>query len=220
MQCYCESFSYGRCVNYGVAYPDDCEAMHCCYEQTEDDARLDCFTTRFRVNGWGAGGTGWDFYNHRDAIQESCVASKSSDQCKCDIQGLSNCVYGIDFFREPNCDLFQCCQSQMDDDDDGRKYCLVQDEAQLRYEECVNDGNTTESCLCDKSNTLCSSGHSNDFQCELSSCCQAQADDTGRKECIGNFTTSQPSSAPSETTPAIPEIKDSPSTVSVHLATR
>ena len=217
VQCYCESFSYGRCVNNGVANPDICEANICCFEQTEDDARLDCFTTRFRH-----GMTGLDFHSARNELQESCVASgKSSDQCKCDIQGLSNCVYGIHIFnREPRCDLFQCCQSQMDDDDDGRKYCLVQDEAQMRYEECVNDGNTTESCLCDKSNTLCSSGHSNDFQCELSSCCQAQADDTGRKECIGNFTTSQPSSAPSETTPAIPEIKDSPSTVSVHLATR
>ena len=46
------------------------------------------------------------------------------------------------------------------------------------------------------------SGHSNDRHNELSSCCRAQADDTGRKECIENFTTSQPSSAPSETTPA------------------
>jgi hypothetical protein len=32
----------------------------------------------------------------------------------------------------------------------------------------------------------------------LFSCCQEQTDDTGRKECIGNFTTSQPSSMPSE----------------------
>jgi hypothetical protein len=32
--------------------------------------------------------------------------------------------------------------------------------------------------------------------------CREQADDAGRKECIDNFTTSQPSSAPSETTPA------------------
>jgi hypothetical protein len=31
---------------------------------------------------------------------------------------------------------FQCCQSQTDDDDDGRKDCLVQDEAQLVYEKC------------------------------------------------------------------------------------
>ena len=81
----------------------------------------------------------------------------------------------------------------------------------------TDGNNTTESCLCDKSNTLCSSGHSNDRHCELSSCCQEQADDTGFKECIGNFTTSQPSSAPSS---IIPEMKDSPSTVSVHLANR
>ena len=103
--------------------------------------------------------------------------------------------------REPNCDLFQCCQSQTDDNDDGKKDCLVQDEAQLMYDRCINDGNTTESCYCDKSTTLCTAGHSNDRHCELSSCCQNQTDDTGRKECIGNFTTSQPpSSAPSETT--------------------
>jgi hypothetical protein len=44
-------------------------------------------------------------------------------------------------------------------------------------------------------------GHSNDRHCELSSCCREQADDTGREACIGNFTTSQPSFAPSETTP-------------------
>ncbi len=190
VQCYCESFSYGQCVNRGVAFPVLCEAMNCCFEQTEDDARLDCFTTRFKSTA---------FYNHyRDTIQESCVASgRSSDQCKCDIHGLSNCVYGIDSYnREPHCDLFQCCQSQTVDD--GRKDCLVQNEAQFVYERCANDGNTTEACVCDKSSNLCSSGHSNDQHCVLSSCCEEQADDTGRKECIGNFTTSQPSSAPSE----------------------
>ncbi len=198
VQCYCESFSYGECVNNGVARPDLCEAMNCCFGETEDDARLDCFS-RFR-DGWA----GIEFYNHRDAIQESCVASgKSGDQCKCDIEGLSNCVGegngNFDSDREPRCDLFQCCQSQTGDNDDGRKDCLVQDEAQLMYERCIIDGNTTEACVCEKSNTLCSSGHSNDLHCELSSCCQNQTDDTGRKECIGNFTTSQPSSAPSET---------------------
>jgi hypothetical protein len=199
VQCYCESFSYGECVNNGVGRTDLCEANICCYEQTEDDARLDCFTTRFRTDL-----TGWDFYHNRDTIKESCIASgRSSDQCKCDIHGLTNCVFGIDrYSRKPSRDLFQCCQSQTDDNDEGRKDCLVQDEAQLRYETCINDGNTNESCICDKSNTLCSSGHSNDQHCELSSCCQNQTDDTGRKECIGNFTTSQPSSAPSETTPA------------------
>jgi hypothetical protein len=108
--------------------------------------------------------------------------------------------------------LFQCCQSQTGDDDDGRKDCLVQDEAQLVYEKCINDGNTTESCVCDKSNALCSSGHSNDRHCELSSCCREQSDDTGRKECIGNFTTSQPSSAPSSSSSEssiLPEIEAS-----------
>jgi hypothetical protein len=196
VQCYCESFTYGRCVNQGVMYPDYCEAMnYCCFEQTEDDARLDCFTTRFK--GWY---TGSDFYSNSYTIYESCITSgKSSDQCKCDIQGLSNCVYGIDFYKEPSCDLFQCCQSQTLDE--GRKDCLVQDEAQLRYEECITYG-VDETCICDKSTTLCTAGHSSDRHCELSSCCQNQTDDTGRKECIGNFTTSQPSSAPSETTPA------------------
>ena len=101
--------------------------------------------------------------------------------------------------REPNCDLFQCCQSQTDDNDEGRKDCLVQDEIQLRYGECINNGGSTESCYCDKSNILCIFGQSNRRHCELSSCCQGQTDDSGRKECIGNFTTSQPSSAPSET---------------------
>ena len=204
VECYCESFSYGMCVNYGRIYPHVCEAMNCCFEQTEDDARLDCFTTRFRDPG-----TGFGFYLSRDTIQESCVASgRSSDQCKCDIHGLSNCV-GFEWFNsEPRCDLLQCCQSQTGDDDDGRQDCLVQDEAQLIYETCVNDGNTTESCICDKSNTLCSSGRSNDRHCELSSCCNEQADDTGRKKCIGNFTTSQPSSVPSLTTPAEDSIDD------------
>jgi hypothetical protein len=199
VQCYCESFSYGLCANFGMTYPDVCEAMNCCWEQTEDDSRLDCFS-RFRD-----GLTGWDFYHNLDTIQESCVASgRSSDQCKCDIQGLSNCV-GVEYYsKEPSCDLFQCCQSQTDDNDDGRKDCLVQDEAQLMYAECINNGNTTESCVCGKSNMLCTSGHSDARHCELSSCCREQSDDAGRKECIGNFTTSQPSSAPSETTGASP----------------
>jgi hypothetical protein len=192
--------------------------MNCCFGQTEDDARLDCFTTHFRTDGFPS--TGREFYWSREEIQESCVASgKSSDQCKCDIQGLSNCVKGIGFLKfegmevwreyEPRCDLFQCCQSQTGDDDLGRKDCLAQDEAQLMYESCLNDGNTKEACVCDKSNTICSSGHSNNgIHCELSSCCQDQADDTGRKECIDNFTTSQPSSAPSESTPAEESIDD------------
>ena len=112
--------------------------------------------------------------------------------------------------------MFQCCQSQTDDNDLGRNDCLVQDESQLSYETCINDGNTTDSCLCDKSNTVCSSGHSNDRYCELSSCCQEQTDDTGRKECIGNFTTSQPSSAPSEppTEDSIDEAEASPTAAS------
>jgi len=198
VECYCESFSYALCVNRGVANPDLCEAMNCCWEQTEDDARLECFTTRFRFVH-----TGSYFYNYRDAIQESCVASgKSGDQCKCDIQGLSNCLRGTwnenRTRREPRCDLFQCCQSQTGDNDDGRKDCLLQDEAELMYGRCLSDGNTTESCFCDKSNTLCSSEYSDNQQCELSSCCREQSDDIGRKECIGNFTTSQPSSAPSK----------------------
>jgi len=206
VQCYCESFSYGLCVNLGAKYPDLCEANICCYEQTEDDARLDCFTTRFR-DTWT--GFYFSYFGYSDAIQETCIASgKSSHQCKCDIQGLSSCL-GVGFAnpagargREPRCDLFQCCQSQKTDD--GWKDCLVQDEAQLMYETCVNDGNSTESCICDKSNTLCSSGNPNDQHCELSSCCQEQTDDAGRRECIDNFTTSQPSSAPSETSEASP----------------
>src|SRR6056300_737630 len=65
--------------------------------------------------------------------------------------------------------------------------------------------------------------------CARSKCCQAQTDDEGREAClnggwrdyyhelisssvsyedIGNFTTSQPSSAPSETTPAEYSIDD------------
>ena len=216
VECYCESFGYGMCVNYGVGRTDLCEAMHCCYEQSEDDARLDCFTTRFKHWSTGSG-----FHNARDTIQESCVASgRSSDQCKCDIHGLSNCVYGIDYYtREPRCDLFQCCQSQTGDNDEGRKDCLVQDEAQLMYETCINYGNTTESCVCDKSNTLCSSGHTNDRHCKLTSCCQEQADDIGRKECIGNFTTNQPSFAPSRESIPQPDTSpaSSPSTVSVSI---
>jgi hypothetical protein len=217
VQCYCESFSYGVCVNHGVAIPDYCEAMNCCFGETEDDARLACFTTRFRTLG-----TGFYFYNHRDTIQESCVASgRSSDQCKCDIQGLSNCV-GVEYYsKEPNCDLFQCCQSQTGDNDDGRKDCLVQDEAELMYGRCLNDGNSTESCICDKSNTLCSSEYSDNQQCELSSCCQEQENDKGRKECIGNFTTSQPSSSPSSENIPLTDTSpsSSPSTVSTLVYT-
>ncbi len=173
VQCYCESFSYGRCVNNGVAFPDLCEANICCFEQTEDNARLDCFS-RFRDEFTGRG-----FRNNRDTIQEGCVASgKSSDQCKCNIHGLSNCVgvgAGSAYSagareREPNCDLFQCCQSQTGDDDEGRKDCLVQDVAQSRYERCINDGiGSSEFCYCNKSSNLCFlSGHSNDRHCELS----------------------------------------------------
>jgi hypothetical protein len=131
------------------------------------------------------------------------------------IHGLSNCVRGIGDPREPNCYSFQCCQSQTVVD--GRKDCLVQDEIQLRYIECVNDGNTTESCVCENSNTLCSSGHSNDLHCELSSCCREQSDDKGRKECIDNFTTSQPSSAPSETTPAEDSIDEAEASPTIML---
>jgi hypothetical protein len=225
VECYCESFSYGLCVNDGVADPDLCEANICCDGQTEDAARLDCFS-RFRGRE-----TGSQFYKNSDAIQESCVASgKSSDQCKCDIQGLTNCVYGVEIVeipyskhsREPSCDLFQCCQSQTSVDDEGRKYCLAQDEAQFMYDNCAlyaiyGYGGSPSSCFCDKSNTLCVSGHSNDRHCELSSCCREQVDDTGRKECIDNFTTSQPSSAPSESTPAeesIDDVEASPSATS------
>ena len=118
VQCYCESFSHVLCVNHGVFYPDLCEAMNCCYGETEDDARLDCFS---RSRNWR---TGHYFYNYRDTIQESCVASgRSSDQCKCDIHGLSNCVdveSESSSNREPRCDLFQCCQSQTDGNDLGR----------------------------------------------------------------------------------------------------
>jgi hypothetical protein len=212
VQCYCESFSYGLCVNWGVGFPDYCEAMNCCFGETEDDARLDCFS-RFRDRR-----TGFYFYNYSDEIQESCVASgRSSDQCKCDILGLSNCV-GVEYYsKEPNCDLFQCCQSQTGDNDDGRKDCLVQDEAQLMYAECINNGNTTESCVCDKSNTLCSSEYSDNQQCELSSCCQEQENDKGRKKCIAIFTTNQPSSAPSSEN--IPLTDTSPSTVSTLVYT-
>ena len=208
VQCYCDSFSYGRCVEYGVAFPDLCEANICCDGQTEDDARLDCFS-RFRdVN------TGFGLYLYRDTFQESCISGgRSSDQCKCDIQGLSNCVY-----EEPRCDLFQCCRSQADDDDDGRKDCLVQDETQLLYEECIYYGRSTESCYCYKSSKLCSSKHSdNDRHCELWNCCQEQTDDIGRRECIGNFTTSQPSSVSSETTPtedSLDEVEASPTATS------
>lgn len=71
-----------------------------------------------------------DFHTLRDTIQESCVenSDKSSDQCKCDVLGLSNCLYENVYWwekLEPNCDLFQCCESQMTDG--GRKDCLVQD---------------------------------------------------------------------------------------------
>jgi hypothetical protein len=202
VECYCESFIYRQCVNYGIDLPVHCEAMNCCFGETEEDARMDCFTNRFRV-----GLTGWKFHNARDIIHESCVASgKSSDQCKCDIQGLSNCISGVfnvydseGYWQgfEPNCDLFQCCQSQTGDE--GRKYCLVQDEVRLRYGECINEwlGSTKDFCYCDRSNMLCTSGHSDARHCELSSCCQKQSDGVGWKECIGNFTTSQPSSAPS-----------------------
>jgi hypothetical protein len=171
VQCYCDSFSYGLCVNYGVAYPDTCEAMNCCWEQTEDDARLDCFS-RFRNEVTGNG-----FYWRHEELQESCVASgRSSDKCKCDIHGLSYCVNGIlnsyDYSYEPRCDLFQCCQSQTSDDDDlGRKDCLLQDEIQFGYVECLMStlyfysGSSTESCICDKSSKLCASGNSNDLHC-------------------------------------------------------
>ena len=120
--------------------------------------------------------------------------------------------------REPNCDLFQCCQSQTDDND-GRNDCLVEDEIQLRYGECINDGGSTESCYCDKSNILCIFGQSNGQHCELSRCCQGQTDDSVRKECIGNFTTSQPSSAPSETPKedSVDEADTSPTVTSASL---
>lgn len=128
--------------------------MICCNEQTEDIRRLDCFA-RFRDDSWGSDLTGRDFHTMRDTIKESCVenSDKSSDHCKCDVLGLSNCLYGNVYQWEkldPNCDLFQCCEAQITDG--GRKDCLVLDEARLRYERCISSGNTTESCICDKSN--------------------------------------------------------------------
>jgi hypothetical protein len=87
---------------------------------------------------------------------------RSSEQCKCDTHGLSYCVFGRigDYPREPNCDLFDCCQSETGDE--GRNDCLVRDEAQLRYGECINEwlGSTKDFCYCDRSNMLCTSGHS------------------------------------------------------------
>jgi hypothetical protein len=60
----------------------------------------------------------------------------------------------------PSCDLFQCCQSQTDDNDEGRKDCLVLDEARLMYETCINDGNTTESsCICERATRSVSLGN-------------------------------------------------------------
>ena len=126
----------------------------------QDDARLDCFS-RFRDILI----TGSDFYYLRDELQQSCVASGiSSDQCKCDIQGLTKCVYGISSFnRELRCDLFQCCQSNTGDNDEGRNDCFLQDEAQQRYDECIKSignfygsihGGSTEYCYCYKNNTL------------------------------------------------------------------
>ena len=82
-----------------------------------------------------------------------------------------------------------------------------------------NYGRSSESCYCGKSNNLRTSGHSNDRHCELWNCCQEQTDDIGRKECIGNFTTSQPSSAPSETTPSPTATSISPGTSSASIPT-
>lgn len=194
VQCYCESFRYGLCVNYGTRwedFPDYCESMNCCFEQTEDSGRLNC------LNRFSRYSTGDGFYRSRDTIQESCVASgKSSDQCKCEIQGLSNCLYGIGtdyiFVRVRNCDLLQCCESQTDDV--GMKDCHLREDAQLVYNECISRGNSIELCYFLKSETLCSSGYSDKQHCDLYSYCR---DNESLEECIGNFTASQPSSAPS-----------------------
>ena len=195
VQCYCESFSYGHCVNWGVVSTNYCEAMNCCWEQTDDVARLDCFT-RFRTPD-----TGREFRGFLEQIEESCVASgKTIDQCKCDFWGLSHCVYGIPFIKygkgyEPRCDLFQCCQSQTDDE--GINTCLAEDDTWYFYTSCVSEGYSTEYCYCYKSYMVCSPENSDDFHCNLDRCCQEQSDDDGRKECIVNITASQPSSAPS-----------------------
>jgi hypothetical protein len=56
-----------RLHNDGVANPDWCEAMNCCFEQTEDDARMDCLSRYGATLGY--------LDSARDTIQESCVAS-------------------------------------------------------------------------------------------------------------------------------------------------
>ncbi len=203
VQCYCESFAYGHCVNWGVSISNYCEAMNCCWEQTDDVARLDCFS-RFRTPD-----TGREFHGFLDQIEESCVASgKSIDQCKCDFWGLSDCVYGIPFIKygkgyQPRCDLFQCCQSQTDDE--GRHTCRAESNAWYYYTSCVSEGYSTEYCYCYKSYMVCSPENSNDIHCDLDRCCQEQSDDDGKKECIVNITASQPSSAPSGVSSIPPE---------------
>jgi hypothetical protein len=190
-ECYCDTFGYRYCANYGEKSPNLCKALTCCLEQADDIGRLDCFQ-RYRDNNY----TGRPLSVDSETIQESCVASgKSKDQCNCDIAALTNCVFGIEMNlnREPSSELFHCCQSQTDDE--GRKDCLSVDSAQSKYKECIALGNSTESCYCGKISSLCSSGHSDEQDCELDTCCQGQSDDAGRKECIAK---SQPSSAPSE----------------------
>ncbi len=199
VQCYCESFRYGLCVNKGTRwedFPDYCESMNCCFEQTDDSGRLNC------LNRFSRDSTGDGFYRSRDTIQEGCIASgKSSDQCKCEIQGLSNCLHGIGtdyaFVRVRNCDLLQCCESQTDDV--GMKDCHLREDAQLIYNECISRGNSIELCYFLKSETLCSSGYSDKRHCDLYSYCR---DNASLEECISNFTASQPSSTPSMESPS------------------
>ncbi len=114
VQCYCDSYTFGKCVNYGVEYPNLCEAMNCCYEQSEDTEKIKCFS-RFTIDFPSTFGTVYGLYENKRSVKEDCIASgQSSDKCKCDIDGLARCA---DFFQwaEPNCDLFQCCELQTDD---------------------------------------------------------------------------------------------------------
>lgn len=110
-ECFCDIISYRECANYGAFFPNFCESWACCKDQTDDVGRLNCFS-RYRQEL-----AGWHLVNNYDPIQQSCASNgRSTYQCTCDIQGLTNCVFG-------SCELFQCCQAQMYDE--GMKECIA-----------------------------------------------------------------------------------------------
>ena len=205
LQCYCETFTYNVCKNYALAYKNTCDVMNCCFGQTDDTSRMECFFKYdSRLDGSLLAG-------YQDTLIETCVDSgKSNYACSCDIKGITQCLQSnvgqyIPGIGRTNyttsCDLFHCCQAETEFA--GKKECHINN-WRASYDYCMSFGAySNDVCYCYKSLNVCYQ-YSDEMHCDLWNCCDAfygdysVTADMRRKECIENITGGQPSSSPSE----------------------